>query len=534
MLSPGSLRSGGRCQGGSHDAMRPVTQGILVPARHRPERARRSAGRPPSGGIHRRTGAPAGGRALGDRARSDRRLPGGRDPPGDLRESGSRSVGRRDREGRLLGAPHRGRAVSGVRGELRASGMSSALVRAVTPVHVSVPRWCVLRGRLARVRAAAARPVRIRISGPRWRALGTRRTATDPLETGVSTHGRGPIRSTLAWLEERAGLGGAIAPTLDHPVPRSTASWWYVFGSATLALFVLQIATGICLALVYVPSADGAYQSLLYLNYQAPFGWFLRAVHFWGSNAMVAVMTLHMIQVFLWGAHKYPRELTWIVGVFLFLCTLGMAFTGQLMRWDQDAYWGLGIGASIAARTPFVGQSVVHLILGGPIIAGGTLSRVFTAHVFLIPGILIALVGLHLWLVLRLGVNEWPMPGRLVDRQTYRLRYMEEIHPDGVPFVPDVVRKDMVSMAVAVLLVLACAAIFGPFGSHGVPEPAIIDTVPNPDFYFLALFALFALLPPWTETALLLIGPPLAIALLLAVPFLAGAGEEDWERGPAP
>src|SRR5206468_3907918 len=209
-----------------------------------------------------------------------------------------------------------------------------------------------------------------------------------------------------------------------------------------------------------------------------------------------------------------------------------MAFTGQLMRWDQDAYWGLGIGASIAARTPFVGQSVVHLILGGPIIAGGTLSRVFTAHVFLVPGILIALVGLHLWLVLRLGVNEWPMPGRLVDRQTYRLRYMEEIHRDGVPFVPDVVRKDMVSMAVAVLLVLACAAIFGPFGPHGVPDPTIIDTAPKPDFYFLALFALFALLPPWTETVLLLIGPPLAIALLLAVPFLAGTGEKSWKRRP--
>src|SRR6059036_463149 len=279
--------------------------------------------------------------------------------------------------------------------------MSGAVVRPVTPVHVSVPRRRVLRGRLARLRAAAAWLVRVRTPCPGWRALGARRAAADTLETGVSARGLGPVRSTLGWLEERAGLGGAIAPALDHPVPRSTASWWYVFGSATLALFVLQIATGICLALVYVPSADGAYQSLLYLNFQAPFGWFVRAMHFWGSKAMVAVMTLHMIQVFLWGAHKYPRELTWIVGVFLFLCTLGMAFTGQLMRWDQDAYWGLGIGASIAARTPFVGQSVVHLILGGPIIAGGTLSRVFTAHVFLVPGILIALVGLHLWLVLR-------------------------------------------------------------------------------------------------------------------------------------
>jgi ubiquinol-cytochrome c reductase cytochrome b subunit len=334
------------------------------------------------------------------------------------------------------------------------------------------------------------------------------------------------------WIEERAGIGAALAPALTHAVPRSTASWWYVFGSATLALFMLQIATGICLALVYVPAADQAYQSLEYLNYQAPFGWYLRAVHFWGSNAMVMVMTLHMIQVFLFGAHKYPRELTWIVGVLLFACTLGMAFTGQILRWDQDAYWGLGIGASIAARSPVIGEAVVHALLGGPIIAGRTLSRFFSVHVFLIPGILIGLIGLHLWLVLRLGINEWPMPGRAVDRDTYRQRYEEEVHRDGVPFFPVAARKDMIGMAVVILAVLAAAAVFGPHGPRGVPDPTIIDTVPRPDFYFLSLFALFALLPPWTETVLLLAGPPLAIGLLLILPFLAGTGEKSWRRRP--
>ncbi|HWM79150.1 MAG TPA: cytochrome b N-terminal domain-containing protein, partial [Methylomirabilota bacterium] len=339
-------------------------------------------------------------------------------------------------------------------------------------------------------------------------------------------------RSVYTWIEARAGLAAVVQPILDHQVPRSTASWWYVFGSATLALFMLQIATGICLALVYVPSADEAYQSLVYLNYQAPFGWYLRAMHFWGSNAMVAVMTLHMIQVFLFGAHKYPREMTWIAGVFLFLCTLGMAFTGQVLRWDQDAYWGLGISASIAARSPVIGDSLVHVLLGGPIIAGRTLSRFFTVHVFLVPGLLIGLVGLHLWLVLRLGINEWPMPGRVVDRNTYRQRYEEEVHKDGVPFFPDAARKDMVAAGVVILVVLACAALFGPFGPGGVPDPTIIETVPKPDFYFLALFALFALLPPWTETTLLLVGPPLAIVLLFLVPFISGTGEKSWKRRP--
>src|SRR6266436_930010 len=319
------------------------------------------------------------------------------------------------------------------------------------------------------------------------------------------------FRSLGRWLEERTGLEAAVKPVLAHRVPRSSASWWYVFGSATLTLFLLQIATGICLALVYVPSADKAYDSLLYLNDVAPLGWFLRAVHFWGSNAMVAVMTLHMLQVFLFGAHKYPREMTWIAGVFLFLCTLGMAFTGQVLRWDQDAYWGLGISASIAARSPVIGDSLVHVLLGGPIIG---------------------LVGLHIWLVLRLGINEWPMPGRVVDRNTYRQSYEEEVGRDGVPFFPDAARKDMVAAGVVILVVLACAALFGPLGPGGVPDPTIIDTTPKPDFYFLALFALFALLPPWTETTLLLVGPPLAIALLFLVPFIAGTGEKSWKRRP--
>jgi ubiquinol-cytochrome c reductase cytochrome b subunit len=340
------------------------------------------------------------------------------------------------------------------------------------------------------------------------------------------------VRSLGNWFDQRIGVQATLEPMITHPVPRTTASWWYVFGSATLALFALQIVTGICLALVYVPTAHQAYQTLEYLNYQAPFGWFLRAVHFWGSNGMVLVMTLHLIQVFLWGAYKYPRELTWIVGVFLFLATLGMAFTGQLLRWDQDAYWGLGIAASIAGRTPVVGSQLVEFLLGGPIIAGRTLSRFFALHVFVIPCVLIGLVGLHLWLVLRLGINEWPMPGRLVDPATYRQRYEAEVQRDGVPFFPVAARKDMIGMALAVAGVLICAVLFGPYGPHGEPDPTLIDTVPRPDFYFLALFALFALLPPWTETALLLGGPVLAIIVLLALPFVSGTGEKSWRRRP--
>jgi ubiquinol-cytochrome c reductase cytochrome b subunit len=316
------------------------------------------------------------------------------------------------------------------------------------------------------------------------------------------------------WFEERLQLKKLLGPSMTHPVPRTSASWWYVFGSATLIIFMLQIVTGICLALVYVPSTADAYASLEYLNYQQTLGWFLRAVHFWGSNFMVAMMSLHMIQVFLFGAYKYPRELTWVVGVFLFLCTLGMAFTGQVLRWDQDAYWGLGIGIAMIGRVPLIGAQLVHLVLGGPIIGAETLSRFFALHVFVIPGLLFGLVG------------------RLVARNTYRERYEEDVKRDGVPFFPVAAQKDIVFGGLVILAILLCAAISGPDGPNGPADPTLIRTVPRPDFYFLSLFALFALLPPYTETFLILVGPVVAIALLIALPFLAGTGEKSFRRRP--
>jgi ubiquinol-cytochrome c reductase cytochrome b subunit len=342
----------------------------------------------------------------------------------------------------------------------------------------------------------------------------------------------GFLRTIGQWLDQRLGLGEPLAEVATHRVPRDTASWWYVFGSATLVCFVVQVVTGICLATVYVPSADGAWQSLEVLNYEQPLGWFLRAVHGWGSNFMVALMSLHLIQVFLFGAYKYPRELTWTAGVILFLCTLGMAFTGQVLRFDQDAYWGLGIGVAIAGRAPFIGREVVYLILGGPIIAAETLSRFFTLHVFVVPGLLIAFVGLHLFLVLKLGINEWPMPGRLVSRETYRRDYESLVERDGVPFFPDAAKRDIVAAGVTIAAILACAALFGPFGPNGAPDPTIIQTTPRPDFYFLSLFSAFALLPPYTETVLILTAPVIGILLLFAVPFIAGTGEKSWKRRP--
>jgi len=203
-----------------------------------------------------------------------------------------------------------------------------------------------------------------------------------------------------------------------------------------------------------------------------------------------------------------------------------------VLRFDQDAYWGLGIGASIASRVPVAGRWIVDLLVGGPIIAGATLSRFFALHVFLIPGLLIAFVGVHVLLVLKLGVNEWPMPGRIVRRATYMQEYRELTHRDGVPFVPYAVWKDIAFSSAILLAIGACAVVLGPFGPSGPPDPTIIQTAPRPDFFFLWLFALLSLLPPSAETPILLIGPAVVIAALLALPFLAGEGEKSWRRRP--
>jgi ubiquinol-cytochrome c reductase cytochrome b subunit len=212
--------------------------------------------------------------------------------------------------------------------------------------------------------------------------------------------------------------------------------------------------------------------------------------------------------------------------------TLGMAFTGQVLRFDQDAYWGLGIGASIASRVPLLGSAIVKLMLGGPIIAGATLSRFFALHVFVIPGMLIAFVVVHLLLVLKLGINEWPMPGRIVKKATYEKEYHELTQKDGAPFVPYAVWKDLFFAAFILLAVAACAAFFGPFGPTGQPDPTIIQTAPKPDYFFLWLYAVLSFLPPSMETPALLIGPVIVIGSLLLLPFLSGEGEKSWRRRP--
>jgi ubiquinol-cytochrome c reductase cytochrome b subunit len=337
------------------------------------------------------------------------------------------------------------------------------------------------------------------------------------------------LRATGAWLEERLGLKDSIWPLMSHPVP-SGARWWYVFGSATLTLFTVQIITGICLALVYVPAPDQAFQSLEYMNYEQYLGWLLRAIHYYAATGMVCMMFVHMTQVFLFGAFKYPRELTWLVGVGLVALTLFMGFTGQVLRWDQDAYWGLNLAASMAGRVPFIGPQIVNLLLGGPAVSAASLSRFFTLHVFVVPGLLILMISLHLYLVLKKGISEPPVPGRPVDPKTYEAEYHKVI-AKGEPFFPDAVWRDAIVSFATVVVVVIVAAWLGPYGPRSIPDPTL-PANPRPDWYFLWLFALLALSPPEVETFIMLVLPVVLFGILAAFPFVAGRGERSWRRRP--
>ena len=246
---------------------------------------------------------------------------------------------------------------------------------------------------------------------------------------------------------------------------------------------------------------------------------------------MVVLVLVHMTQVFLHGAYKYPRELTWVLGVFLLLCTLGMFFSGQVLRWDPDAYWGLAVAGSMAGRVPVIGPWVVRTLLGGPVIGGDSLSRFFALHVFVIPGSLLFFLAVHLWLVLKRGVSAPPVPGQAVDPQTYDEAYEKQLE-SGVPFLGDAMLKDALFSALAVIVVVVLAAVLGPKGPTGPPDPTLPGANPRPEWPFLWLFALLSLSPPEAETFIILVFPLILIAALFLVPFVSNRGERAPSRRP--
>jgi quinol-cytochrome oxidoreductase complex cytochrome b subunit len=216
------------------------------------------------------------------------------------------------------------------------------------------------------------------------------------------------------WLCERTGFDQVWTALFERRIPeaKGPAAWLYTLGSASLFVFLVQAVTGALLAMNYVPSSEHAYDSVRYIGEKVLCGSFIRGLHHWGASFMVVLVSLHLLRTYFMGAYKYPREGTWMVGVFLFLVVIGFGFTGYLLPWDQKAYWATMVGTNIAGQTPLVGPLVSKVLKGGPDMGAATLTRFYALHVLVLPGLILGLIGAHLFLVVWHGISEPPARNR--------------------------------------------------------------------------------------------------------------------------
>lgn len=316
------------------------------------------------------------------------------------------------------------------------------------------------------------------------------------------------------WLDERAGLRGQVRKALDEPI-RGGARWAYVFGSTLVFLFVLQAVTGIFLAMYYVPSVDHAHASVAYIQKAVPGGALLRGLHYYGASAMIIIIVAHIAQTFLYGAYKGKRELTWVVGGLLLLLVLGFAFTGYLLPWDQEAYFGTKVGTSIAGEVPAVGPVTQRIMLGGTEMTSLTLSRFFMAHAFLLPLTVALLILLHLYLFRRAGAAG---PFHHNDDGRVERFYPKQLFKDSV-FI-------LIIFIVLVVLAESTPAKLGPQA-----DPTT-DFLARPPWYFLPLFQLLKYFPGKLSLIPTVVLPAALFGLIFLLPFFDRRKERNPLRRP--
>ncbi len=315
----------------------------------------------------------------------------------------------------------------------------------------------------------------------------------------------------LTWLDQRTGIVTMTKDFLTEDVPGG-ASYWYAFGSATVFAMILQIITGIFLTFYYAPSTATAWESTDYLIHHVPAGGFVLSLHYWGASAMIAFMAMHLLQVLLWGAYKKPRELQWVVGVILFIITLVLGLTGYLLPWDLNALLASKVAIQIAGSAPVAGKAVLAFLQDGSGIGTLTINRFFGIHVWLMPALLVALVGAHL------SIFRWNGPaGPPIDEAP-------KLKPGR--FWPDQMFMDTV-LSFAMFVVIVALAVFAPAPFDAKADPNNTTFVPYPAWYFIALYALLDVVgkfpPAIVQVATLfatIVGPTLLIVVLIVLPFL--------------
>jgi cytochrome b6 len=294
-----------------------------------------------------------------------------------------------------------------------------------------------------------------------------------------------------AWLDRRVDLSSLAEYARHKTVPIHRESVWYYFGGVTLFLFLVQVATGILLMLYYKPGPDTAFESIQYILAEVEFGWLVRAIHSWSANLMLLSAFIHMFSVYFTRAYAEPRELTWVTGVLLLLIAFAFGFSGYLLPWNELAFFATKVGTDIMGVVPVVGKGMLALLRGGEDVTGATLFRFYGIHVAVLPGVMTAVLVLHLLLVQRQGISA---PEGWESRPAERRRAM--------PFFPHFLMRDAL-LWVIVLNLLALLAVLAPFGlgpfewplgekaDPFTPAPAGI----RPEWYFMFMFQTLRILP---------------------------------------
>lgn len=308
-------------------------------------------------------------------------------------------------------------------------------------------------------------------------------------------------RQVLDWLHARSGYRDGARHLLDEPLTPGV-NWWWVLGSILLFLLVLQVLTGIVLAMYYVPSTAYAYDSVRYIVDQLPFGAFLRGLHFFGASFIVIASIVHMLRVIVLGSYKAPRELTWMTGMALLLIILAFALTGYLLPWDQKAYWATTVTINVARSTPVVGEWLAGVLRGGDNLGALTLLRWYAGHVLLLPVALAGLVVAHLYLMRRFGIS-----GPVKPVQTAPER-----------FYPAHAFRDTVAVAAVFALLVALAATWR-VPLDALADPADATYLPRPEWYFMSVFQLLKYVPGWLEVVATIVLPGAVVGWFFLLPF---------------
>ena len=303
-------------------------------------------------------------------------------------------------------------------------------------------------------------------------------------------------------LDHRTGLHTGLRKFLYEEIPASSG-WHQVFGSVALFLILIQFFTGAMLAFNYAPTPGDAYSSLRYILTEVTAGRLMRGLHHWGASMIIVIVVLHMVQVFLWGAYKKPREGTWVVGVILFLLTLAYGLTGYLLPWDNRAYWGTVVTTKIGATVPILGPYVSRLLASTGDMGVVTFARFYGLHVLLLPPATLLLIVLHVYLVRRHGVA--PAPG-------------DDLAPKK-SFFPEQVFKDTVAVFIA-FAILFVMAIVVKVPLERMADPTDISYTPRPEWYFLFLFETLDLLKKLPDVVGTVILPTIGILALILAPFI--------------